>query len=88
MSAAPIVVQVPAPAGERWNRALATPEAEPPTAGSAELEVTETEAPRTFAAAAGAVTAPVGFVLSTRTLVIVVEVKVLPALSVVITRRS
>ena len=59
MSAAPIVVQVPAPAGERWKRALATPE--PP---SAELEVTETEAPRTFAAAAGAVTAPVGFVLS------------------------
>ena len=50
--------------------------------------MTETEAPRTFAAAAGAVTAPVGFVLSTRTLAIVAEVKVLPALSVVITRRS
>ena len=83
MSAAPIVVQVPAPAGERWKRALATQK--PP---SAEFEVTETEEPRTFAAAAGAVTAPVGFVLSTRTLVIVVEVKVLPALSVVITRRS
>ena len=50
--------------------------------------MTETEEPRTFAAAAGAVTAPVGFVLSTRTLVIVVELNVLPALSVVITPRS
>ena len=83
MSAAPIVVQTPAPAGERWNAAEATPE--PP---SAELEETVTAAPRTLALAAGAVTEPVGFVLSTRTLVTRAEVKVLPTLSVVITRRS
>ena len=48
MSAAPIVVQVPVPAGERWKRALATPE---PL--SAELAVTGTVVPRTLAAAAG-----------------------------------
>ena len=59
---------------------------EPPV--SAEFELTVTAAPRTLAEAAGAVTAPVGFVLSTRTLVISAEVKLLPALSVVITRRS
>ena len=76
-------VQTPAPAGERWNCAFATPE--PP---SAEFELTVTAAPPTFALAAGAVTEPVGFVLSTRTFVISAEVKVLPALSVVITRRS
>ena len=44
VSAAPMFVQVPAPAGERWNCAVATPE--PP---SAEFEVTATELPRTFA---------------------------------------
>ena len=76
-------VQTPPPAGERWNCAFATPE--PP---SAEFELTVTAFPVTFALAAGAVTAPVGFVLSTRTLVISAEVKVLPTLSVVITRRS
>ena len=43
--------------------------------------------PRTFAPFAGAVTAPVGRVLSTR-IVIAAEVKVLPALSVAVTRRS
>src|SRR2546428_11438537 len=48
-------VQVPAPAGERWNWAEATPE--PP---SAELEETVTAVPRTFAEAAGAVSEPVG----------------------------
>ncbi len=47
-----------------------------------------TAAPRTLAEAAGAVTEPVGFVLSTRTLVTSAEVKLLPTLSVVITRRS
>ncbi len=76
-------VQTPPPAGERWNCAFATPE--PP---SAELEETVTAAPRTLALAAGAVTEPVGFVLSTRTLVTSALVNVLPALSVVTTRRS
>jgi hypothetical protein len=51
-----------------------------------ELLVSETVL-RTLAASAGAVIEPVGFVLSTRT-VIVAEVCVLPALSVVTTRRS
>ena len=59
VSAAPMVVQVPAPAGERWNWALATPA--PP---SAELEETVTALPRTFALEAGAVIAPVGLVES------------------------
>ena len=79
-------VQVPAPAGERWNTTVATPDAEPPTSVSAELLVSAI-VPRTFAATAGAVTAPVGRVLSTR-IVIAAEVKALPALSVVVTRRS
>ena len=61
---------------------VSTPE--PPT--SAEL-LASTTVPRMSAAAAGFVTEPVGFVLSTRT-VIVAEVKELPALSVVTTRRS
>ena len=74
-------VQVPAPIGERWNWTVATPEPE-----SAELLVSETVL-RTFAASAGAVIEPVGLVLSTRT-VIVAEVWVLPALSVMWTRRS
>src|ERR1700730_3505443 len=52
-------VQTPAPAGERWKVALATPE--PP---SAELEETATALPRTFALAAGAVIEPVGLVES------------------------
>ena len=69
--------------GERWKTADATPE--PP---SAEFEETVTALPRTMAAAAGAVIDPVGFVLSTRTFVTSAEVKVLPALSVVTTRRS
>ncbi len=55
-------------------------------AASAELLVSATVS-RRFALAAGAVTDPDGFVLSTRT-VIAAEVKVLPALSVVTTRRS
>src|SRR3954454_5563073 len=52
-------VQTPAPAAERWNWALPTPE--PP---SAELDETATELPATLAADAGAVIAPVGFVES------------------------
>ena len=74
-------VQVPAPAGERWNCVVATPEP-----ASAELLVIAI-VPRTFAPPAGAVTAPVGAVLSTRT-VIGADEKALPALSVVTTRRS
>ncbi len=83
MSAAPMFVQTPAPAGERWNWAEATPEP-----ASAEFELTVTAFPRTFALAAGAVIAPEGIVLSTRTLVTSALVNVLPALSVVTTRRS
>ena len=75
-------VQVPAPAGERWKVTVSTPE--PPA--SAELLVSEIVL-RRLAASAGAVIEPVGLVLSTRT-VIVAEVKELPALSVVTTRRS
>ena len=74
-------VQLPAPAGERWNCTVATPE--PLSAES----LARATVPRRFAPAAGAVTEPVGAVLSTRT-VIVGEVKVPPALSVVTTRRS
>ena len=77
MSAAPRFVQVPAPAGERWNWAEATPEA-----ASAEFEVTDT-VPRVFAAAAGAVTDPVGFVLSMVT--VRVDVVVFPDASVTVT---
>ena len=82
VSAAPMFDHVPAPWGVLWNCADATPEP-----ASAEFDVTATE-PRTFAAATGAVTAPVGAVLSTRTLLTSAEVKVLPDLSVVITCRS
>jgi hypothetical protein len=57
-----------------------------PEPASAELLVSPT-VPRTFAPAAGAVTEPVGAVLSTRT-VIAAEAKTLPAWSVVTTRRS
>src|SRR5919204_218130 len=75
-------VHVPAPAGERWNCADATPE--PP---SAEFESTEI-VPRTTAPEAGAVTEPDGLLLSTRTLPTAAEATLLPALSVVTTRRS
>ena len=78
-----MVVQTPAPAGERWNAAEATPEP-----ASVELEETVTAAPRTLAPEAGAVIDPAGAVLSTLTLVTVAELKVLPTLSVVTTRRS
>ena len=74
-------VHVPALIGERWNWTVARPE--PP---SAALLVSETVF-RRLAASAGAVIEPVGFVLSTRT-VIVAEVTELPAKSVVTTRRS
>ena len=56
-------VQVPAPIGERWNWTVATPEP-----ASAELLVSATVS-RRLAAAAGAVTEPVGLVLSTRTVI-------------------
>ena len=56
--AVPIVVQLPAPAGETSNAACWTPE--PP---SAESEETATELPRTQATA-GAVIEPVGAVPS------------------------
>jgi hypothetical protein len=65
------------------NDAEATPE---PV--SAEFDETVTAFPRTLALAAGAVTEPVGAVLSTRTFVIRADVNVLPTLSVVTTRRS
>ncbi len=74
-------VQVERPIGERWNTTVATPE---PV--SAEL-LTSVIEPRTLAAATGLVTDPVGSVLSTRT-VVTAELKTLPALSVVTTRRS
>jgi hypothetical protein len=51
------------------------------------LEVTGI-VPRTLAPAAGAVTEPVGFVLSMRTFAMTAELVALPALSVVTTRRS
>ena len=82
VSAAATLVHVLAPAGERWNSALATPD--PP---SAEFAVT-VNVPLMLADAAGAVIDPVGAVLSTRTLAMVADVKALPTLSVVITRRS
>jgi len=53
-----IVVQVPPPAGRRWNAAESTPE--PP---SAESEETVTEAPPRTDPSAGAVSEPVGPVL-------------------------
>jgi len=59
VSAEPMFVHVPAPAGERWNWAEATPE--PP---SAEFDDTVTALPRTLALAAGAVIEPVGLVES------------------------
>src|SRR6476620_10763287 len=72
-------VQIPAPAGERWNWALATPE--PP---SAEFDVTATALPLTFALEAGAVIAPVGLVESL-VKVRTVALLVLPTTSVEVT---
>ena len=80
---AAVAVQVFAPAGLRWKTIVSTPE--PPA--SAELLVRLTGGTPSSAPAAGAVTAPVGAVLSTRT-VIAAEVKELPALSLVTTRTS
>ncbi len=72
---------VPAPAGERSNWTVATPE--PESAESLERATV----PRRSALAPGLVTEPVGSVLSTRT-VIAADVKALPAASVVTTRTS
>jgi hypothetical protein len=71
-----IVVQVLAPAGDRWKAALVTPEV-----ASAESDV-RLIVPFTMALDAGAVRLPVGLVLSTVT-VTAEEVVVLPAASVV-----
>ena len=78
----PTFVQVLVPAGERWNSALATPEP-----ASAESEVT-VKVPLIVADAAGAVTDPVGACCRRVRWRSVAEVKVVPTLSVVITRRS
>ena len=82
VSAAATLAQVLVPAGDRWNCTLATP-----LPVSAESDVDIVIAPRRIPLVA-AVTAPVGAVLSTRTLAIVADVNVFPTLSVVITRRS
>ena len=79
---APWFVHVPAPAGERWNCTVATPEPE-----SAESLVSATVVPRRFAPALGAVTLPVGGVLSIRT-VTPAEAVELPETSLVNVRRS
>ena len=60
MSATPIVVQVPAAAGETSKSAFGTPES-----ASAEFELTVTALPATAAPAPGAVSEPVGSVAST-----------------------
>src|SRR5882762_3344210 len=73
-------VQVPAPAGERWNCTEARPE--PPSAAS--LEEIATALPRTIAAAAGAVTEPVGLTESFVN-VSTVAFDVFPAASVPVT---
>src|ERR1700716_2656598 len=72
-------VQVPAPAGERWNWAEATPEPE-----SFEFDETVTALPLTFAEPAGAVSDPVGLVGSLLK-VSTVALELLPALSVEVT---
>jgi hypothetical protein len=77
-----VAVHVPAPAGLRSKTTVATPEP-----ASAESPVSATGATPISAPLAGAVTEPVGLVLSTR-IEIVADVKALPALSVVVTRRS
>src|SRR5919108_595223 len=82
VSAEPMFVQLPVPAGERWNCAEATPE--PPSAESESTEIV----PPTLAPAAGAATEPVGFVLSTRRFVTAIEYATLPAMSVATARRS
>ncbi len=82
VSAVATFVHTPAPAGERWKSALATPDSP-----SAELEVT-LSVPLTIAEDAGDAIKPVGAVLSTRTAAIAADVSTLPTLSVVIMRRS
>ena len=82
-----VTVQAPPPAGRRSKTIVSTPDAEPLTAGSAESLASVTAGTPISPPFAGAVTEPVGAVLSTRT-VIVGEVKLPPALSVVTTRRS
>src|SRR4051794_11701824 len=79
VSAAPMFVQIPAPAGERWNCAEAMPE---PV--SAESDETVTVAPLTLALAAGAVIDPLGTVESL-VKVSSVAFDVLPAASVDVT---
>ena len=74
-------VQVPAPAGERWNCTVATPE--PVSAESLVRAIV----PRTSAAAAGPVTVAGGDCVVDAD-VASTEVNALPALSVVTTRRS
>ena len=82
-----VAVQESAPAGLRSKTTVATPEAEPLTSGSAELLVSATGGMPISAPFGGAVMLPVGSVLSMR-IVIAPDVKELPALSVVTTRRS
>ena len=77
-----VAVQEPAPAGLRSKTTVATPDP-----ASAELLVRATGETPISAPFAGAVTLPVGAVLSTRT-VTEPDVNELPALSVVTTRRS
>ena len=72
---------MPAPAGERWNTIVSTPEP-----ASAELLASATE-PLTLAPPAGEVTEPVGFVLSIRRFA-TTSVLVLPTSSVASARRS
>ncbi len=78
-----IAVQEPTPAGRLSKRTESTPE---PLGSEA---VTETATvPDTRAPSDGALSEPVGLVLSTRRLATVAEVVWLPALSVTVTRRS
>ena len=74
-------VQLPAPAGERWNCTVATPE--PLSAES----LARATVPRRFAPVAGAVTEPVGGVLSSRT-VTRADAAELPLTSLTNARRS
>ena len=78
----PWLVQVLVPAGDRWYCTELTPL--PPSAELAVMLI----APRRMPLLVGAVTLPVGAVLSTRTFAIVADVNVFPTLSVVITRKS
>src|SRR4051812_46298893 len=79
-AAAPMFDHVPAPAGELWNWAEATPE--PPA--SAEFELTVTALPRTIAAEAGAVREPVGLVMSRVTVNVPVRVRFCPLVTVTV----